>query len=950
NDSDPDGDSLIIQSVSQPANGSVVADGTNLTYTPNFDFSGVESFSYSISDGHGGTSAAVVTVMVIGVNDAPVALDDGTSTPEDTAVSIDVLANDFDPENDPLVVESVTQPEHGAVVNSRVSVTYTPDADFNGEDTFTYTASDENGGTATAIVYVTVLPGNDPPFAQDDSGNTNEDSPVTVAVLVNDSDRDGDNLAILSVTQAVHGTVRSLGENVVYTPNPDFSGLDTFSYTVTDGQGGTATATVTITVRAVNDPPIAEDDAASTPEEATIQIDVLQNDSDSDEDSLTVEAVTQPAHGVAVNLGTAIQYTPNPNYSGPDSLVYTVSDGSGGTATATVSIAVLPVNDPPTAQDDSAITEEDTAVTIAVLSNDSDPDGDFLLIDAVSAPSHGVLINTQTSVSYIPNPEFSGLDTFTYTVVDEGGATATATVTVAVAAVNDPPVAQDDSAATDEGTDVAIAVLSNDTDPDGDPLEIQSVGKPSHGTATKDGQTLIYSPATEFSGVDSFSYIASDGHGGTSTATVTVAVAPVNDPPVAQDDSSATDERMPVVIDVLENDFDLDGDSLTIQSMTLPGHGVATDDGTSVTYTPDEGFSGLDTFTYTISDGQGEQATASVTVAVAAVNDPPIARDDAASTDEATPVVIDVLPNDSDPDDNALTIQSITQPLNGSAVNQGTNLIYTPSAQFTGTDTFTYTISDGQGGIASANVSVDVIAVNDPPVAQADSGSTSEGASVVIDVLPNDSDPDGDTLSIQSVTQPANGSASASGGRITYIPNPAFSGVDSFTYTISDGNGETAVATVTIAVAAVNDPPVAQDDLAVTGEDSSTTILVLPNDSDPEDDPLSIQSITQPLHGAVVGNATSILYTPDPQYSGSDSFTYTISDGHGGTSTATVVIQVLPINDAPIAQDDSKTTQEDASITVAVLSNDSDPDGDTLRIQSIAQPPNGRVAISGSEL
>ncbi|MCK5247550.1 tandem-95 repeat protein, partial [Candidatus Bipolaricaulota bacterium] len=172
---------------------------------------------------------------------------------------------------------------------------------------------------------------------------------------------------------------------------------------------------------------------------------------------------------------------------------------------------------------------------------------------------------------------------------------------------------------------------------------------------------------------------------------------------------------------------------------------------------------------------------------------------------------------------------------------------------------FTYTISDGNGETATATVTVTVAAVNDPPIAQDDSDSTDEGTPVVIDVLPNDSDPDGDNLTIQSVTQPANGTVANNGTDVVYTPNAEFNGVDVFTYTISDGSGETATATVTIAVAAVNDPPVALNDSAITGEDAAVTILVLPNDSDPEGDALSVESITQPLHRALVSNGTSII-------------------------------------------------------------------------------------------
>jgi len=950
NDSDPDGDNLIIQSITQPNNGIAENNGSDVTYIPDPDFHGMDTFTYTLSDGNGGTSIALVTVAVAEINDAPVVLDDGATTPEDTSVDIDVLSNDFDPDGDSLIVESVTQPEHGEVVNNGLDVTYIPNPDYSGEDMFTYTTCDDGGGKATATVYVTVLPSNDPPIAQDDSGTTQEDTPITLDVLPNDSDPDGDALTTQSVTQPDNGSVINNGDVVIYTPNLDFNGIDTFTYVLSDGNGGTAAATVTVTVSAVNDPPIAEDDKASTDEESPVSIDVLVNDSDPDGDALIIEAVTSPEHGSVDNHGTSLTYTPDPDFSGTDTLTYSVSDGNGGTGTATVIITVNPTNDAPLAQDDSAITDEDTLVSIPVLSNDSDPDGDFLLVESVSSPSNGTIINAETSVSYIPNPGFNGIDVFTYIVSDGTGGTDTATVTIAISAVNDPPTALDDSEATDEETPVVIHVLPNDSDPDGDTLVIQSLTQPSNGSTVKDGETLIYTPLPDFNGVDSFTYTISDGNGGTDTATVTIAVAAVNDPPSAQDDSDSTDENTPVVIDVLPNDSDPDSDSLTVQSVTQPDNGSVVNNGTDVTYIPDSEFSGIDVFTYTISDGNGGTDTATVTIAVAAVNDPPSAQDDSDSTDENTPVNIDVLPNDSDPDGDNLTVQSVTQPDNGSVINNGTDILYTPNADFNGVDIFTYTISDGSGETATATVAVTVAAVNDPPIAQDDSDSTDEDTPAVIDVLPNDFDPDGDTLTVQSVTQPANGTVANNGTDVVYTPDAAFNGIDVFTYTISDGSGGTATATVTVAVAAINDPPVALNDSVVTGEDAAVTILVLPNDSDPEGDSLSVESMTQPLHGAVVSNGTSIIYTPAPDYVGPDSFSYTISDGYGGTSTAIVSIDVLPINDPPAAQDDSQTTQENAPVTILVLSNDSDPDGDPLRVESIEQPLNGSVVNTSSEL
>ncbi|MCA9938168.1 MAG: tandem-95 repeat protein, partial [Anaerolineales bacterium] len=282
-------------------------------------------------------AAAAATLIINSLNDPPTAVDDSATTPEDTPITVDVLANDSDPNGDALTVSGVTQPTHGVVVNNGADVTYTPDADYNGPDSFTYTISDGNGGTDTATVSLTIAPVNDAPVALNDSDTTLEDVPVTIDVLANDTDVDGDALTVSAMTQPTHGGVVNNGTDVTYTPDADYNGLDSFTYTVNDGHGGTDTATVAVIVTAVGDAPIAMNDSATTPEDTPVTIDVLANDFDGDGDPLTVTAVSTATHGtVALNPDSSVTYTPDADYHGSDSFTYTVSDGNGGTDTATV--------------------------------------------------------------------------------------------------------------------------------------------------------------------------------------------------------------------------------------------------------------------------------------------------------------------------------------------------------------------------------------------------------------------------------------------------------------------------------------------------------------------------------------------------------------------------------------------------------------------------------------
>ena len=415
-----------------------------------------------------------------------------------------------------------------------------------------------------------------------------------------------------------------------------------------------------------------------------------------------------------------------------------------------------------------------------------------------------------------------------------------------------------------------------------------------------------------------------------------------NRSPVASDDMEATDEDTIRIVDVLANDTDADGDTLAVESVSQPTNGTVANNLTNVTYTPDLNFNGIDVFTYVAADGNGGTSMATVTVTVRSVNDDPVANDDNATTNEDTAITIDVLANDTDVDGDTLSIQSVSQPTNGTVINNGADLTYTPNLNFNGGDTFTYTIHDGYGGSATATVIVNINPVNDDPVANDDDATSNEDTAITIDVLANDTDVDGDTLTIQSVSQPTNGTVTHNGSDVTYTPNANFNGIDSFEYTVSDGNGGTDTATVTVCVGGDNDAPMALDDYASTDEDVGLMIDVLANDSDPDGDPLTIEQVTQAVHGAVVNNGINVSYTPNLNFNGADAFTYTITDGRGGTDTATVTVTINSVNDAPTIDDAAFDVLENSSLgtLVGTLSADDVDAGTTLNF-AITSGNNG---------
>ncbi|WP_370074047.1 beta strand repeat-containing protein [Salipiger bermudensis] len=1100
NDTDPDGDPLSITGVQNATNGTLQLFASFVRFTPASNFNGTANFEVIVSDGFE-TATSTVTVAVAAVNDLPTVANDSATTNEDTAINIDVLANDSDVEDGTaLTVTAVGTTGAGvAVIESDNTVTFTPNADFNGTASFSYTVEDSDGGSRSGTVFVTVSPVNDAPVATDDSGSTAAATPVSVDVMANDSDVDGDTVLLDSVGTASNGTVGiddmgtpgdASDDRVVYTPNGGFSGSDSFTYTISDGNGATDTATVTVSVSGPsNSAPVAGDDSVSRNEDSGTQnIDVTGNDSDPDGDSLTYSLVSGVSNGTLTPVSNGVwAYAPQTNFNGTDSFTYEVSDGNGGTDQATVTITVAPVNDDPVAIDDTVVTTEDNAVNVAVLTNDSDVDGDTLSVASATNGSNGTTtVEADGTITYTPDANFNGTDSFTYTISDGIGGTDTAAVAVTVTSVNNAPVAVDDAVVTAEDNAVNVAVLTNDSDVDGDTLSVTSATNGSNGTTTVEADgTITYTPDANFNGTDSFTYTISDGNGGTDTAAVAVTVTSVDDAPVAVDDSYSTGFETVLNVPasgVLDNDFDIDGDPLILATFAQATNGFALlfADG-SFTYTPDAGFSGLDSFEYDLADGQGGIVTATVEITVAGpvssfsigditvdegagtatftvtrsgntsvesdvltvgfadgsatdpadytaglflpftfaagqttttvstgivddaivegdesfflqlrdanttallasgqatitdndvANSPPDAVDDAVGVFEDTTLTGSVAGNDSDPDGDSLTYALVSDVSNGSLTLQSDGTIsYTPDADYNGPDSFTYEASDGNGGTDQATVSLNVIAVNDAPVAVDDTGSVSEDgpAANLGSPLLNDTDVDLDTISIVAFAGVASADAgffdtpvllpsgatvtlNSATGEFSYDPNGAFedlavgaSTTDSFTYTISDGNGGTDTATVTVTIDGANDAPV-YGDFGVTTNEDTGVVVPFETATDVDGDSLTYSVQTGPTNGTATFNALGeLIYTPAPDFFGSDSFTLLVDDGNGGTDTAVVNVTVDPVNDAPIAVDDSEFTLAGAPMGIDVLDNDSDPDGDTLYIDSVTQGSNGTV-------
>jgi len=649
NDSDPDNDLLDFSLINGPANGTLAfnPDGS-FTYVPDADFNGTDSFDYLLTDQDGDSSAATVTLTVDSDNDAPVAVDDNFATTENTPLSDSVAPNDSDVDGDPLLFSLLSNgPTNGMIsFNPDGTFDYIPDSGFNGVDSFDYEITDPDGATSVATAIISVSPVNGAPVVSTPVGDQSSVDSEVISLDVSSSFSDQDDTDLTFSANGLPPGL-SIDSNGLITGTLDSSASQAGSYVVeviaADPDGEMVSDNFIWEV--TNPGPIAQDDAASTTEDTPVVSSVTPNDADPDGDDLTFALLSNPANGNVTMLpnGT-FTYTPAAEFSGTDSFTYTITDSDGSTDTATVEINVAPVNDAPVAINDSATTNEDTPVDIDILANDSDIDSSDLVSVISQAPSNGnVTVNPDGSVTYTPNANFSGTDTFEYEVCDEFGTCDTAVVTVVVSPANDAPVAVNDNFSVTEDTPLMGSVVSNDSDPDNDPLTYSLISQPIGMLAFNPDGSFTFVPPADFVGTTTFDYQTQDPGGATDVATVTINVTPVNDGPTAVDDSTTTDEDNTVVVPLLANDVDPDNDNIMVTEINgvavSPGETVTLQSGATVTlnpdgtstYNPNGQFEDLqpdqaafDTFLYTIVDADGESSVAESVIVINGENDVPV--------------------------------------------------------------------------------------------------------------------------------------------------------------------------------------------------------------------------------------------------------------------------------------------------------------------------------------
>jgi len=350
------------------------------------------------------------------------------TTPEDIPKTFAFMGSE--PQNYALTYSISTQPQHGTVSVSGGAATYTPNANYNGADTFYYLATSTSGNSNIGTVVATITPVDDEPNTMDVTATTDEDNAVDITLQFEEVD--GDNIQFNVVNNPSNGNVTISGTTATYTPNQDWNGTDTFNFEVVDASSKSIlnTATATITVNSINDAPVANSMSVSTNENRMMQLDITLDVTDVDGDNLTYAIVSDVSDGTTSLSGSTVTYTPNQDWNGEDTFTFKANDGTVDSNTATVTITVDAVNDAPVVSNVTASTDEDVTVNITLTGTDIE--GDALTYSTVSNPSGGSVTISGETAAYTPNQDWNGVDTFTYQAndgeLDSNIATATITV------------------------------------------------------------------------------------------------------------------------------------------------------------------------------------------------------------------------------------------------------------------------------------------------------------------------------------------------------------------------------------------------------------------------------------------------------------------------------------------------------------------------------------------
>lgn len=585
------------------------------TFTPpSPSWTGREIVQFIATDSGGLSSSGTVTFEVRANYNPPIVRDDLFQTHEDTPIEFDPLANDETSGVNALSIAAVSRPRFGIVKQTTPGrLSYMPKPQFNGTDRFTYSASDAQGRSAIGIIRVGVRPVNDRPIAAPDSVITIEDTPLVINPLINDKDVDGDTFMLADFSQPAEGSVTAQPDGkLLYSPKPNFAGLEAFSYTIRDPDNTIGTNTVTVMVKPVNDPPIAKDQAFSLNKRSYVNLEFLAQDVE--EEKLAFKVLKGPEHGVLLAFPTVAEYYPEKDFVGTDSFTYQAHDGHTNSAPATVTFNVVDANNRPAPGSQSLSAKAGQPLRIKLTAKDLDDD--VLTFQIHTLPAHGSVISAGPNVTYQPQPGFLGSDEFRFQVSDGKSTNDAGLVSIQVTDLNTAPVAMDSFLITVVNTATNLVLQS--ADGEGDPLTFEIVADPLNGKLTGQAPHLTYTPNANYLGSDRFTFKVHDGELSSRIATTTITVKYPNHAPEPKEQSVTVPMNQPSPITLALSD--LDGDRLQTVILKGPRNGRLAGMGTNFIYSPKPGFSGEDTFTYRAWDGQIYSGIGEATIWVSSPN------------------------------------------------------------------------------------------------------------------------------------------------------------------------------------------------------------------------------------------------------------------------------------------------------------------------------------------
>ncbi|MGF1736908.1 Ig-like domain-containing protein [Photobacterium satsumensis] len=824
--SDIDNDDLTFSIENQPAWASFNTASGVLSGTPtNDDVGTTSSISIKVSDGTETVNLAAFNLEVVNVNDAPqISGSPATSVQQDASYSFTPVASDID--NDGLTFSIENQPSWASFNTASGLLSGTPANDDVGTTSnIVIKVSDGTETVSLAAFNLEVVNVNDAPqISGNPATSVQQDASYSFTPVA--SDIDNDDLTFSIENQPAWVSFNTASGLLSGTPtNDDVGTTSNIVIKVSDGTETVSLAAFNLEVVNVNDAPsISGSPATSVQQDASYSFTPVASDIDNDD--LTFSIDNQPSWASFNTASGVLSGTPtNDDVGTTSSIVIKVSDGTETVSLVAFNLEVVNVNDAPTSVDDVATTLEDQSVQIDILSNDYDIDQN-LVVSSVSLetmPANGTAqFDSGTGkVTYKPESDFHGSDSFTYKVKDSDlSESELATVRVTVTPVNDVPVAAAFNEKTDEDNPIVLAVRIAATDPEEGTPEgnIEIVTHPENGVATiVEGANIRYLPNEDYFGQDVLEYRIFDGVGlASEAAEIKILVGAINDRPIAMDDEATTLEDEPVEIAILSNDSDIeDGSaesgftaqqiSFTNQASLTKGTATVLADG-KLRYVPNEDANGTEVITYSITDSDGyESLAAAVTITVTPVNDAPVAINNQAQLVEEGTLEINILGNDYDIDDqvDVTSVELVSMPQGGTATVSSTGAIrYQASENYFGDDLFSYQVKDNTGAVSNiAVVSLTITPVNDVPIIVDDTitETYSEQNQFELDVLSNDVDVDGDTLSIVAA-QASVGTVTIENNKLNYVAPAGFIGNVEISYLVSDEYSELVSAIVTLTI------------------------------------------------------------------------------------------------------------------------------------------------------